>query len=93
VRFFRGDAGSANPDIYEFLEAESYKYTIRLPANSVLQENISWLLKRPVGNPPHEVRRYYARFTYQAGSWSKPVGWLPRSSGIPANCTGESGLS
>ena len=25
------------PDIYEFLEAEGYKYTIRLPANAVLQ--------------------------------------------------------
>ncbi len=71
-RFFRGDAGYANPDIYEFLEAEGYKYTIRLPANSVLQESISWLLKRPVGRPPHEVRRYYASFSYQAGSWTKP---------------------
>lgn len=70
-RFFRGDAGNANPDICEFLEAESYKYTTRLPANSVLQESISWLLKRPVGRPMHKVRRYYASFGYEAGSWSK----------------------
>jgi hypothetical protein len=29
--------------------------------------------------PPHEVRRYYASFTYQAQSWSKPrrVEWHP----------------
>jgi hypothetical protein len=53
-------------------EAEGYKYTIRLPANLVLQESIAWLLKRPVGRPPHEVRRYHASFSYRAGSWSKP---------------------
>ena len=63
---------SPNPEIYEFLEAETYEYTIRLPTNAVLQERIGWLLKRPVGRPPHEVRRYYASFRYQAGSWNKP---------------------
>ena len=70
-RYFRGDAAYANPDIYEFLEAEGYKYAIRLPANAVLQERIGWLLKRPMGRPPHEVRRTYASFNYRAGSWSK----------------------
>jgi hypothetical protein len=57
--------------VYELLEAEGYKYTIRLPANSVLQESIAWLLKRPVGRPPDEVRRYYASFSYRAGSWNR----------------------
>ena len=71
-RYFRGDAAFANPDIYELLEAEGYKYTIRLPANAVLQASIGWLLKRPVGRPPHEVRRYYASFRYRARSWTKP---------------------
>ena len=48
-----------------------------------MQESIAWLLKRPIGRPPHEVRRYHASFTYQAGSWSKPrrvvakVEWHP----------------
>jgi len=70
-RYFRGDAAYANPGIYEFLESEDYKYTIRLPANAVLQERIGWLLKRPVGRPPHQVRRYYASFSYRAGSWNK----------------------
>lgn len=70
-RYFRGDAAYANPDIYEFLEAEGYKYTIRLPANSVLQESIAWLLKRPAGRPPHDVRRYHTSFSYEAGSWGK----------------------
>jgi hypothetical protein len=32
------------------------------------QNRIGYLLKRPVGRPPHEVRRSYANFTYQAGS-------------------------
>ena len=70
-RCVRGDAAFANPEIYEFLEAEGFKYTIRLPANAVLQASIGWLLKRPVGRPPHEVRRYHASFSYRAGSWNK----------------------
>jgi Transposase DDE domain group 1 len=69
--YFRGDAAFANPEMYEFLEAEGIGYTIRLPANRVLQERIGYLLKRPVGRPPHEVRRYYASFGYRAQSWNK----------------------
>ena len=81
--YFRGDAAFANPEIYEFLEAERIGYTIRLPANSVLQNRIGYLLKRPVGRPPHAVRRYFASFRYQAQSWNKPrrvvakVEWHP----------------
>lgn len=69
-RFFRGDAAFALPDLYDFLEAEGYKYTIRLKANTVLQRRIAHLLKRPVGRPPKHVQRFYASFSYQAGSWS-----------------------
>src|SRR5688572_20191792 len=58
--YFRGDAAFANPEMYEFLEAERIGYTIRLPTNSVLQRRIGYLLKRPIGRPPHEVRRYYS---------------------------------
>ena len=71
-RFFRGDAAFALPDIYDFLEAEGYKYTIRLKANAILQEAIAYLLKRPVGRPPIEVRRSYANFSYRAQSWKTP---------------------
>jgi hypothetical protein len=70
-RYFRGDAAFASPDIYEYLEAEGYTYVIRLKANAVLQESIAHLLTRPVGRPPNHVRRYYASFSYQAGSWDR----------------------
>jgi hypothetical protein len=62
--YLRGDAAFANPEMYEF----HIGYAMRLPANSVLQRRIGYLLKRPVGRP-HEVRRYHASFTYR---WSKP---------------------
>jgi Transposase DDE domain group 1 len=82
-RHFRADAAFANPEVYEFLKAERYKYAIRLPANQILQQRIGYLLKPPVGRPPSEVRRYYANFSYQAQSWKTPrcvvakVEWHP----------------
>jgi Transposase DDE domain group 1 len=82
-RYFRADAAFANPEVYEFLEDEDFGYAIRLPANRVLQESIGCLLKRPVGRPPNEVRRYYANFSYRAQSWKTPrrvvakVEWHP----------------
>ena len=81
--YFRGDAAFASPEIYDYLEAEDMLYAIRLPANKVLQESIAHLLKRPVGRPPKDVRRYHASFSYQAGTWDKPrrvvakVEWHP----------------
>ena len=81
--YFRADAAFANPDVYEFLEAERIKYAIRLPANRILQDRIGYLLRRPVGRPPIEVRRFYANFHYQAASWKIPrrviakVEWHP----------------
>jgi hypothetical protein len=81
--YFRADAAFAMPEVYEFLEAKRIKYAIRLPANQVLQGRIGYLLKRPVGRPPHEVRRFHANFSYQAATWTKPrrviakVEWHP----------------
>ena len=69
--YFRGDAAFASPKIYDYLEAEGFLYAIRLPMNQVLQESIAHLLTRPVGRPPNHVRRYYASFSYQAGSWDR----------------------
>ena len=51
--------------------------------NRVLQGSIAHLLKRPVGRPPNDVRRYHAGFSYQAATWDKPrrvvakVEWHP----------------
>jgi len=79
--YFRTNAAFAMPEVCEFLEAESIRYTIRLPANRVLQDKIGHLLTRPAGRPPNEVRRFHASFSYQAQSWKKPrrvvtkVGW------------------
>src|ERR671912_2089665 len=70
-RSFRADAAFASPEVYAFLEAEDYGYVIRLPANAVLERRITHLLTRPVGRPPHEVRRFYASFRYQAQTWSR----------------------
>src|SRR4029453_152281 len=50
-RYFRGDAAFANPAIYEFLEAEGFKYTIRLPAKGALQAGIGWLCGGAGGGP------------------------------------------
>ena len=69
--YFRGDAAFASPEIYEYLESEGFLYAIRLAKNQILQESICHLLTRPVGRPPKGVLRYYASFSYQAGSWSK----------------------
>ena len=49
----------------------------------MLQDSIAHLLKRPIGRPPNGVRRYYASFSYQAGTWDKAprvvakVAWHP----------------
>ncbi len=69
--YFRGDAAFASPEIYEYLEAEGFLYAIRLSTNKVLQESIAYLLARPAGRPAKYVRRFYASFSYQAGSWDR----------------------
>ena len=71
-RYFRGDAGFARPDVYEFLEAEGFRYAIRLPANERLQEKIDHLLTRPVGRPSLKPQVFYTSLRYRAKSWTKP---------------------
>jgi hypothetical protein len=70
--YCRADAAFAMPSVYEYLEAEGIKYAIRIPTNQVLRARIGYQLKRPVGRPPNQVRRFHANFTYQAGSWTRP---------------------
>ena len=71
-KFFRGDAAFAIPDMYDLLEAEGYRYAIRLKANAVLERHIAHLLTRPVGRPPNRPQRFYHSFAYQAKSWDRP---------------------
>ena len=53
------------------------------PPTRCCKRAIAHLLKRPVGRPPKDVRRYHASFSYQAGTWDKPrrvvakVEWHP----------------
>jgi len=57
-------------------------YAIRLPAK-VLQDKIGYLLKGPVGRPPHEMRTLLCQLQLEAQSWKKPrrvvakVEWHP----------------
>ena len=71
-KYFRGDAAVARPGIYKFLEAEGYRYAIRLPANNVLHREIDDLLRRPVGRPPKTPDVFYDSFPYQAATWDRP---------------------
>lgn len=69
-RYFRADAAFAQPELYEYLEAEGFEYAIRLPANDALLRDIEPLLTRPVGRPSNTPVVWYAGFLYQAKSWS-----------------------
>ena len=87
-RYFRGDAAFANPEIYEFLEAEGYGYAIRLPANRLLQEQD----RLPAQASRSGDRRTRSGATTPASAirrragTSRATSW-PRSSGIRASCT------
>jgi hypothetical protein len=71
IRYFRGDAAFADPNIYCFLETEDYFYAIRLKGNNILYKHIDHLLTRPVGRPPKKPIIQYHSFQYKAASWSK----------------------
>src|ERR1017187_1091388 len=70
-RYFRADAAFANPELYEYLEAEGFEYAIRLPGNDALLRDIEPLLTRPVGRPSNMPVVWYAGFLYQAKSWNQ----------------------
>ena len=70
-RYFRADAAFANPELYEYLEAEGFEYAIRLPGNDALLRDIEPMLTRPVGRPSNAPVVWYAGFLYQAKSWNQ----------------------
>jgi hypothetical protein len=69
--YFRADAAFAQPELYEYLEAEGFEYAIRLPANDALLRDIAPLLTRPEGRPSNTPVVWYAGFLYQAKSWTQ----------------------
>ncbi|MCH9039660.1 MAG: IS1380 family transposase [Chloroflexi bacterium] len=69
---FRADAAFAKPELYEYMESKSIGYVIRLPANEVLQREISHLLVRPTEWPSRKPIVSYHDFAYQAQSWNVP---------------------
>jgi DDE family transposase len=85
-RYFRGDAAFANPEIYEFLEAEGMGYAIRLPPTGSCRTRSDTCSNARSGDrrtrcdastPASAIRRRAGR---------NPVGWWPRLSGIRAGC-------
>jgi len=98
-KLFRGDAGFAKPEVYEFLEAEGYRYAIRLPENAVLYHGVEHMMTRPVGRPPQKPIVLYHEFPYRAATWDRDrrvvakVEWhqdqlLPRINFIVTNLGG-----
>jgi hypothetical protein len=70
-KFFRGDAACASPELMKLLEAEGYRYTIRLKSNAVLERQIAHLMKRPVGRPSKKPKVFYHSLRYRAKSWDR----------------------
>jgi len=69
---FRGAAGFARPEIYEYLEEHEFLYAIRLPANAVLERAIEPCLERPEELEPWQPVVTYHNFAYRAGTWDRP---------------------
>jgi hypothetical protein len=71
--WFRGDAAFAQPDVYDYCEAEHITYFIRLPINDTLKKIMEpEISTRPVGRPPKSgVKVQLFEFPYRAGTWKK----------------------
>ena len=69
---FRGDAGFARPEIYEYLEEHEFLYTIRGSANAVLERLIEPHLERPEALEPGVPVVSYHNLLYQVGTWDRP---------------------
>jgi hypothetical protein len=100
-KYFRGDAAFAQPEVYEYLEAEGYEYTMRIPNNDILLDKIDRLFVRPVWRNSEKPVFLYHSFNYKAGTWKKErrvvakVEWhcdelIPRVGFIVTNMSGWS---
>ena len=59
--FFGGDAAFAVSELHGFLEGETFSCAFRLQSHTVLERNLTALLKRPVGRPSLHPRLLYHR--------------------------------
>ena len=89
---FRGDAAFANPEMYEFLEAEGIDYAIRLPANRSCRTGS---LSAQAPGWTAAARR--AALLRGVSAIRRRVGtaraaWLPRWSGTGASCSPRVGF-
>ena len=83
-RYFRADAAFARPEVYECLEAHSFLYAIRLPANDVVQREIepARSVARP-RDPSSSITTSGIRLeagTVPGGSWRRWNGTQANSS-------------
>src|ERR1700730_1786685 len=70
-------------DITSFLKPRASATRSGLPANRVFQDRSGYLLKQPVGRPPHEVRRYFVSSAIgRRAGISRVTSW-PRSKWHP----------
>jgi hypothetical protein len=70
---FRADTALAKPEVYQFLEARSVGYAIRLPRNEPLERQIA-PLKRPEAEAPSRPIVPIHDFTHQKiGMWHNSV--------------------
>jgi len=69
---FRGDAGMAKPEVYDYLEGERLHYLISLPKNDVLlRVGEAFLLDaRTIYEETGEKVRRFGEFYYGAKTWS-----------------------
>jgi hypothetical protein len=92
--YFRADAGFANPDVYEFLEAERIKYAIRLAASRASCKRgsaISSTARSAVRRTKCGALTRTSPIRLEAGR--NPAVSSPRSNGIRANFTRASASS
>jgi hypothetical protein len=71
----RGDNGLANPEMYEYCEAQGLLYAFGYATNPVLKRRTAELLaevERQQAESGAHVQQFVAFEDYQAGSWSRP---------------------
>ena len=86
---FRADAAFAKPEIYEYLEARSIGYAIRLRSNQVLQREIAHLLVRPTEWPSRSPASPIMTSSTRPRVGMYPEEWWPRCCGTRERCSPE----